>query len=190
MDLVYVKQVLEQAGVLFAPGLTLIEVQQIEEEYGFTFPPDLKDFLLFALPISEGFINWRESDRDEIQRRLSWPYEGVCFDIEHNAFWIEEWGQKPSVLTDAFDIAKHAINNAPTLIPVYGHRYMPDRPSERGNPVFSVYQTDIIYYGSDLYDYLQNEFYQHFGRSKYQIEAEPKTIIFWSDLIELGNQLS
>lgn len=35
---------------------------------------------------------------------------------------------------------------------------MPDRPHESGNPVFSVYQTDIIYYGFDLDDYLRHEF--------------------------------
>jgi hypothetical protein len=38
------------------------------------------------------------------------------------------------------------------------HRMMPDEPREAGNPVFSVHQTDIIYYGFDLLDYLRNEF--------------------------------
>jgi hypothetical protein len=33
---------------------------------------------------------------------------------------------------------------------------MPERPFEVGNPVLSVSQTDIIYYGSDLQDYLEN----------------------------------
>ena len=34
---------------------------------------------------------------------------------------------------------------------------MPDRPHLNGNPVLSVYQTDIVYYGFDLDDYLRHE---------------------------------
>jgi len=36
-------------------------------------------------------------------------------------------------------------------------------PRHRRNPVFSVHQTDIIYYGSDLEHYLHKEFYYYFG---------------------------
>ena len=35
---------------------------------------------------------------------------------------------------------------------------MPDEPHLAGNPVLSVWQTDIIYYGFDLADYLRHEF--------------------------------
>jgi hypothetical protein len=35
---------------------------------------------------------------------------------------------------------------------------LPDRPNLPGNPVLSVHQTDIIYYGFDLEDYFRNEF--------------------------------
>ena len=43
-------------------------------------------------------------------------------------------------------------------MPVFGHRMIPDRPHLPGNPVFSVHQTDIIYYGCDLRDYFLHEF--------------------------------
>ncbi|WP_204296787.1 hypothetical protein [Actinoplanes campanulatus] len=46
----------------------------------------------------------------------------------------------------------------PTLVPVYGHRYLPAGAGGHGHPVLSVYQTDIIYYGVDLLDYLHREF--------------------------------
>jgi len=38
-------------------------------------------------------------------------------------------------------------------IPVYSHRYLPSEPKATGNPVLSVHQTDIIYYGNDLASY-------------------------------------
>jgi hypothetical protein len=36
---------------------------------------------------------------------------------------------------------------------------IPDEPNLAGNPVFSVHQTDIIYYGFDLADYLRHDFH-------------------------------
>ena len=35
---------------------------------------------------------------------------------------------------------------------------MPDRPQLNGNPIFSIHQTDMIYYGFDLDDYFRHEF--------------------------------
>ena len=115
---------------------------------------------------------------------LNWPYEGICFDIKNNAVWPPSWGAKPTSLTEAFEVAQQKVDAAPTLIPIYSHRYLPDRPSIEGNPVFSVYQTDIIYYGSNLLNYFQNEFQSHFGVANYHISDSPRRIEFWSDLID------
>ena len=144
VNLEYYKETLERAGVVFAPGLTDGEIRQTEEEYQFVFPPDLKEFLMHALPIS--FVDWRNGEKQKILAMLAWPYEGMCFDIQHNAFWMDEWGPKPTAFDEACQIARTAIDRAPRLIPVVGHRYIPDRPHEYGNPIFSVYQMDIIYY--------------------------------------------
>lgn len=80
------------------------------------------------------------------------------FDIEHNGFWLPEWGSRPETLEDAKKIASDLISAAPKLVPICMHRMIPDEPREAGNPVFSVHQTDIIYYGFDLLDYLRHEF--------------------------------
>lgn len=69
----------------------------------------------------------------------------------------------------------------PRLIPVYGHRYLPAFPSEAGNPVYSVYQTDIICYGNDLLTYLCREFKIAPYRSSFQ-RSKLKQIPFWGDL--------
>jgi hypothetical protein len=50
------------------------------------------------------------------------------------------------------------LSGVPALVPVYKHRYLPTMPSESGNPVLSVVQTDIIYYGNDLLDWFDYEF--------------------------------
>src|SRR5215216_2736717 len=110
MDLAYCKERLSAAGVSFDAGLTAEEFSAIERDYGFCFPPDLRKFLGYALPVSEGWLDWRRECRSEILKRLDWPFEGMCFDIEHNAFWLDSWGEKPAALADAYSIARAAID--------------------------------------------------------------------------------
>jgi hypothetical protein len=183
MDLAYCKDRLTAAGVSFDAGLTLDELSLTERTYGFCFPLDLREFLGYALPVSKGWLDWRRASQSEIVERLNWPWESMCFDIEHNSFWLESWGSKPTALTDAYSIARAAVAAAPRLIPVYSHRFLPDRPCEPGNPVFSVYQTDIIHYGSDLFDYFCNEFPDYFGRAGAALDSRTRHIEFWSDLV-------
>src|SRR5262245_5683087 len=113
MELQYYKTTLEQAGVIFAPGLSADDIHQIETSYAFRFPADYRAFLMFALPISNGFVDWRHADRAQIQQQLIWPYEGMCFDIEHNHFWLRTWGPRPTDLTVACTIAQQAVEQAP-----------------------------------------------------------------------------
>jgi hypothetical protein len=189
---------LQSKGVAFDRGLNDNEVLQIERDYEFRFPPDLRSLLQFALPISESFPNWRKGwmaqpiiewqDRTPIVRghnlvsiedRFAGPAEGICFDVEHSGFWIPEWGAKPEDLSAAKAVARRKLAQVPKLIPIYSHRFLPSEPCDSGNPIFSVYQTDIIYYGFDLASYLAHEF---------EITApnwaatEAREISFWSKL--------
>jgi len=184
MDLQRHKDALQRAGVIFESGLTQIEIRRLEARHGLTFPPDLNEFLAFALPVSPPFLDWRHASAQRIEEALGWPLDGICFDIEQNSFWLGEWGPRPKSLDDAFSIAKKAVESAPTLIPVYSHRYIPDRPNEPANPVFSVYQTDIIYYGSDLANYFEREFGNYFGQGEQVELGSIKRIEFWGRLAE------
>lgn len=91
----------------------------------------------------------------------------MLFDIEHNSFWDPEWGPKPESADEAKVIATKAVGKAPGLIPVFSHRYLPAEPCEQGNPVLSVYQTDIIVYGADLPTYFAHEF-------RWALDEQPK----------------
>jgi hypothetical protein len=46
--------------VVFASGLSEDQVKEVEEHHGFKFPPDLRKFLLFAVPVSQGWPDWRD----------------------------------------------------------------------------------------------------------------------------------
>ena len=141
----------------FDAGLTDDEVAATEHRFAFRFPPDLREFLQTALPRGPEFPDWRSGDEAALREWLDQPRHGVLFDVEHG-FWLEEWGQRPELLEEALRVAGDLVAAAPHLIPVYGHRMMPDDPHLAGNPVFSVHQTDIIHYGFDLRDYFRCEF--------------------------------
>ncbi|MFZ2539073.1 MAG: hypothetical protein WAX04_09240 [Oscillospiraceae bacterium] len=175
---------LEKMGVIFTEGLQKQEFVDIERYYKITFPPDLNAFLSTALPISNEFINWRDCSEGNINRikdRLGWPLEGMIFDIEHNSFWYSKWGAKPNDLSKSIEMCKEEFNKVPKLIPVCSHRYIPSEPNEVGNPIFSVYQTDIIYYGENLLTYLEVEFHL---KNYEEIDLDSiKKIRFWSDFV-------
>lgn len=181
------KNTLERAGVVFEPGLSGLEIEIAEQRFDFLFPADLRDFLQFALPVNRGFANWRKVDDPQLQSSLNWPFEGISFDIENNAFWPTKWGIRPPDLPAALAAARQNFEQAPPLIPICGHRYMPAKPNRTGNPVFSVYQTDIVHYGANLENYLHNEFYAYFLKPAYFLPADIRTIDFWSELVELNN---
>lgn len=180
---------LREVGVSFQEGLSDAEVEAVQHRFGFTFPPDLRALLQTALPISwsskwgtsqaTSFPDWRSGDEDELRKWLDWPYEGICFDICNNRFWMDDWGTRPPSDKDACAIARLYVANAPTLIPIFAHRFIPDSPDLAGNPVYSVWQTDIIYYGFDLADYLANEF--SIGNLTPK-PAKPQRVKFWSEL--------
>jgi hypothetical protein len=186
MNLREAQSVLIKAGVQIDAGLTAQEFARVESEFEFRFPPDYREFLATGLPVSRGWVNWRSGERSAIHQRFSWPLEGICFDVEQNDFWLGEWGVKPAKLADVLEIVRRAVAEAPVLIPICGHRYIPAIPTDAGNPVFSVHQTDIIYYGADLLEYLQNEFSYYFGRinAPLLITREPRRIGFWTRMVE------
>ena len=181
-------------GVQFDTGLTDAEVEKVQETYGFLFPPDLRQFLQHALPVSKAWLNWRDDSENAIRHRFDWPADGICFDIEHNNFWMEAWGPRPTNLMDAFRVARQQVVAAPTLIPVYSHRFLPEEPFLAGNPILSVYQTDIIHYGNDLASYFANEFSadpqtlpDHYIPCLEWAAQSARPIQFWDDIIFWDN---
>jgi hypothetical protein len=181
---------LAQLGLYeFEPGLTDAEFARIENEFGFEFPDDLRAFFAAGLPINvppgEGqtwakpWPEWRSSDQESLRDQLGWPVEGVLFDVERNNFWHPSWGARPSDSEARLATARHHLSQVPALVPVYGHRYLPAGRGAFGHPVLSMWQTDIIYYGADLLDYIRREF----GGGADKTREPVATVPFWSDLL-------
>jgi hypothetical protein len=162
---------------LWAEGYTRHELDLAQETFGLTFPPDLIALFLERRPV-RGY-DWR-SDGEKIRKMLEWPLHGLLFDVEHNDLWWPEWGERPVTAETRAEVLRDVVNQAPKLVPLVSHRYLPTEPNESGNPIFSIYQSDVIYYGANLADYFEREFASERG----PIVRPVRWIRFWSELVE------
>jgi hypothetical protein len=123
---------------------------------------------------------WRGGEPAVLRRMVDWPVNGVLFDVEHSQLWFETWGPRPTTAEEAVAVARDELANAPTMVPIYAHRYLPAGRGTAGHPVLSMWQTDIIYYGLDLADYIDHEF----GPRRPEDDWHPQaTVEFWKHLI-------
>jgi hypothetical protein len=182
------------------PGLTGAEFARVEAEFEFEFADDHRAFLAAGLPLnvpyddppgvirtySDPWPDWRNGDPGVLRDRLNWPVEGVLYDVEHNAFWDDSWGERPEKRDADLDVARRHLAGVPKLIPIYGHRYLPAGHGSRGHLVMSVWQTDIICYGADLADYITREFGAPPPPNQPSAEPPPPpraTVDFWRDFL-------
>lgn len=167
--------------VTMAPGLTDDELERVEDEFGFEFADDHRSFLSAGLPVGESWPNWREAPRRSLQQRLRLPVEGILFAVEWREFWGAQWGVRPPRMKDALRSANYHLARAPQLVPVHSNRYLAAGRGSYGNPVLSVYQTNVSFCGTDLFDYIEREF----GHLESDLSQPPVPAVpFWSDLIE------
>ncbi len=172
-------------NVAFEPGLSDAELAQIEHGIGIRLPPDLAGLLRTTVPTSTGppggFPKWR-SDPLELRRLVRRPLEELVWAIEHGGpgMWPARWGPRPAHPGDVAVVALARLAKVPRLIPLFGHRYIPASPHEEGNPVFSVVGYDVVCYGSNLENYIENEFARRPG-SQLQL-GTTKRIPLWSEL--------
>jgi hypothetical protein len=169
-----------------APGLSPAEIASIESQLGFRLPADFAYLFQHLQDPGRVLFPWSNFKKQEYDERIRWVLEGIEFDVDHNKFWMERWGKRPAALSAALDIARKDFEAWPKLLPISGHRFLAAEPCRPDNPVFSIMQTDIIYYGADLAHYLVNEFIDH----DYALHTNPqeiRKIRIWSYLAEDWN---
>ena len=177
---------LKASGIHFSKGLTKSEIDRIEEIYNIRFPKSLIDFYSLGLPLSKDdqnvFPNWADfSDANitKIKERIQSPIKNLIYDIK-NRFWLSAWGKRAESEDDAIKQFEEVSSIAPKLIPIYSHRYTVWLEGIDDPPVISAVGCDIIYYGCNLTQYLQNEF---LFDNKINVSDKCIYIPFWSDII-------
>jgi hypothetical protein len=107
-----------------------------------------------AEPSFYDWIDGKQRIKDALERVMI----GLLFDVENDVLWPESWGNKPGTVEKREQHVRALVAAAPQLIPIYKHRFLLGEPCEAGNPVFSIMQSDIIVYGTDLHGYFLIEF--------------------------------
>jgi hypothetical protein len=169
---------LRSAGVQLDPGLSNREIARVQDEYHFVFGPEHREFLQLALPAGDHWPDWRYGSADDLKFRLGWPIGGVVFDVG-NGFWPASWGDQPQDRATREMLGVTHLQLVPRLVPLFSHRYLTVDPQFAPSPVFSVHQTDVIYYGDNVLDYVAHEF-----RVQPRHPSERTHVAFWSDLSE------
>ncbi|XP_024386120.1 uncharacterized protein [Physcomitrium patens] len=162
---------LKKCEVPIAEGLSDEEFEKIEATYGFTFPPDLKGILQEGLPTGSGFPNWRTGNVQQLRMRINLPILRLLHEVAHSRFWWKPWGPRPLEIDHAVRIARSALRKAPLLVPMHGHCYISSAPNDAGNPVFLVYQNNVVYCGYDVADFFEREaFRAHDGEPPFELD--------------------
>lgn len=172
---------LSKKGISFDEGLSLEELDYIENLYKIEFPKSLRDFLMYKMPISNGFYNWRNTNKDNVEylnKVMKLPFDNI-YNMANEVYWCDDWGDEPDEEVCS-DIIREKFKKAPKLIPIYSHRYIPmisiDNP-----PIISIHGVDIICYGTDLEEYIDIEFGD---KNQDAIQYEKVYHIdFWSDIM-------
>ena len=173
---------LKEKNINLKNGLDNNELSKVESVYNVKFPIDLKEFYAEVLPVGEGFYNWRDFSKinvNNIKRVLDRPFQNVKEDIS-NIVWNENWGNSPEDSKEISKCIMRLLEKAPKLIPIYKHRYMASQYNS-SNPIFSIYGLDIIYYGENLEQYFDLELrYKKHSDINYN---NIRKIDFWSDIL-------
>jgi len=175
---------MKSQGIMFSKEISNNELDEIEKVYDIKFPESLREFYKNGIPFSSDnqcFPNWNNFENkniENIKERMKAPYNWLFRDVK-NDFWLPKWGEKAADNDGLIEQFAKIIVDAPKLIPIYSHRYMPIIDGADNPPVISTVGRDTIYYGSNLIEYLQNEFIHgnnsNMGKCSY--------VPFWEDII-------
>lgn len=201
-------------GTKWTDGLSGVVIDELEDIWGIKYPEEYRAFLsilhcpdrkclrfgydsespheLRQLQDRALIYNWL-NDRDALRLALDWPLEGILLDVENNNLWFESWGERPVSSEDRKKVLEKLVAQAPTLIPIFGHRYLLNYPLSTGRPVLSVYQSDIVVYGSNIQNYLIEEFGKILDLSELSMTSsefeqsdlsEIELVPFWGEMVE------
>jgi hypothetical protein len=158
-------------------------VTKVEDYLGCHLPEDVV-WLASNITDPDGYILQWTRGVGAIKEFESWVYRGISADVEAG-FWPRAWGTKPNDASQRLAELEQLWPFWPKLLPLTGHRALPLDPPKIGNPIFSIMQTDITYYGYTLADWFELDHADPHRDYSLLHQKEPKRrIAAWSDFAE------
>jgi hypothetical protein len=183
----FLTDALHQVGARLDPGFSRAELAAVEQAAGTVLPTELRLMLTLALPVGPPWRDWRTDPSGLMATWRAYVTDGLVVDARHS-FWHDLWGPRPATVAEREQVVRQQAAALPRLFPIFGHRALaidivPGFDSADGNPVFSVHQTDVIYYGNDLADWFNTEFGIPLPD---WATHRPRRVPFWSALSDPG----
>lgn len=182
---------LKEKGVKFDKGLTSREFIAIEHIYGFEFPGDIKRFFALALPISEGFYNWRdfsETNVESIKQILNKIKQSFIFSMKRSKD-LEKFNKIFPLVNDEKELKEclcDYLDKSPSLIPIYNYDFCFSNISDM--PILTYKPpTNLSVLGINLEDWLKKKFLHNFNYKNSQIKflnQRLKSAGIWGHLIK------
>jgi len=182
--------------------MTDAEIVAAENRFGLAFPPDYRLFLATLhtpdppmigarfegsdlIPDqARSFPDWTGDDRP-IETLIAWPLEGLIWSIEQDERWHPNWGRRPRGRRQREALLRDISSAGPQLVPVSGHRYLVGPTNREGNPVLSIYGSDVIVYTRNLVFYLPLDLGIAPPNPDPHVETlRMEPIPFWQDIID------
>lgn len=179
---------LKEHNIRFEKGLSNEEIMQAEKAFDIKFPAEIKYFLSLSLPVSEGFSNWRDCSKKNIEKIKGFQQiieEAFIFDFDNNSLADYFKNIFPNIYSET-ELRKAILNylhSSPKLVPFYKHRCFINGMDNM--PIISFSQpTDTIFYGANLSDYLEREFLSKPSQLKIEsIQHKFQDTGIWKDII-------
>lgn len=146
----------KQKNTKWNKGLSIAEIKELEEHFGFDFPNDYVDML----KVINGFDTPHISvDPEGIKEN---KFQRRCYkypeDLENTKWLIEEANDYIEYAKGALDIPVFSDDEIEGFVPLYGHRALVVLKDKTKSPVLSIWGDDIIIYGNTLFEYWGEEF--------------------------------
>ena len=125
------------------------------------------------------FTNWT-TDLQATYLSIESTRETIARSVADTNSWHPKWGVRPEEATSRKSVIRDLIDAAPTLVPVFGHRYLVTGVKSY---ILSVVGSEIIIFADNFRQYLLNELATVLG-VPIDVPSKTPSIPFWSDLIE------
>lgn len=154
--------------------------RKIEEIYSVYLPDEFKKVYGNMEELPENWYDWSDFSPQNVKVLSNYIQvikENIAEDIEY-VDWSDNWGEAPSNLELTKGEILSRLMNSPTLLPIFGHRYIASCNTPI-SPVFSIVGSDIIYYSKSLTDYFHG-----ITVSRETNLSNLPQIPFWSDIAQ------
>ncbi|MFW0738684.1 hypothetical protein [Flavobacterium sp. T12S277] len=146
-----------QPNAKFLKGISRKEIDALQVLFGFDFPWDYREMLLTFSNLDTDLISINPEDKSDIEYASENFFHQYPEDFEKSRRLIDEINENKFEAELALTEAGFDVSKIVGYIPMHNHRALVVFEDKYLSPVISVMQSDIIMFGNNLREYLENE---------------------------------